>query len=151
MKLINLAFLAGVAVAMGCGGSTKAKTTPPPPPTGGEVAQPNQPPPPDDEQLVRLFEQLAAQVTAAGTDCNKYAQHLSSFVLDHGKRYKELNAQVRATPTAADRLSGLKTRLENSLATVVQGYARCKNSTAASNAFTEFDGLLDPRHRHRRR
>jgi len=148
MKHINRTFLllacfllASFAVA--CGGGSKAGTTTPGTSSGG--ASGDQPPPPADERLMILFEQLSTELVTAGTDCNKYAQSVSTWTTANTTRYPQLHSEAKAANLSKDRLKLVNKRLEQSLATAVKGFNRCRNSEAAAKAFKAFDALLDPK------
>jgi hypothetical protein len=146
MKLMNLAFLFLATLAIACGGGNKAGSTTP----AGNGAQPggpppsvDQPPPPADARLQNLFEQLATDLATAGTDCDKYAQSVATWTTANGQRYKQLHADAKALDLGRPELKAFNKRLAQNLATVVKGFARCRNNEAAAKAFQGFDALIE--------
>ncbi len=144
MKLINLAFLLCATLAIACGGGTKSGTTTPANGSGaGAGPNGDQPPPPADERLMLMFEQLSTELVTAGTDCNKYAQYVSTWTTSNGARYSQLHTEAKALDLAKDRLDLVNKRLETSLASVVKGYSRCRNNADAAKAYKAFDALIE--------
>ena len=103
---------------------------------------PNAPP---HEQVVTLFEGLAAELTAAQANCESVAKLLNGWTAANRARYPELSGQAAAAQLSSEDRLRHEDRLRTALLTVVDTAASCTASANASAAFSAFDALVDPR------
>src|SRR5262245_4799300 len=110
-----------VALAAACGGKSGAAG-----PTG-PGAIPVDDSAPREEQLVILVEGLATNVTTAGSDCDRLATAIASWVDTYSSRVAQLTQQVESqnTGTSAVRIDELEGRLGHAFDTVFASAKPC--------------------------
>jgi hypothetical protein len=96
-------------------------------------------------RVVALFETLAADVQAAGADCDRIAAVLATWTEDHGNDYPELGRQARDSALPPEDGQRHRERLRSALDVVFEAASTCGDHPGAQAAFARFDLLVDPR------
>jgi hypothetical protein len=149
------AAVAAALVLVACGGAAPADVAAPAPasaavpapsaePDDGPVAQPREPELHRyAEAVAALFEALAAEVSAAGADCERAARAMDAWLDEHGEEWSALARRGRELP-ARDLVTveaRVGERLEAAKDALVARTRACEDSAAIRAAAARFDAL----------
>lgn len=135
-RLFALAALALAAILAACGGKSDATG-----PTGPGAIQVDDSLP-DEEKLVILVEGLASNVSAAGTDCDRLAMAITSWVDTYSSRVAQLTQRVETenTGTSTVRVGELEGRLGQAFDAVFASAKSCNDK--ARPALNRLDAMF---------
>jgi hypothetical protein len=131
---------AAALVLAACGGAQSTQGS-------AQAAGPETPDPsaPAAARVVVLFETLAADLRAAGADCDRVAAILSTWTEDHGSDFPELGRQARDSALPPEDARRYRDRLRTAIDVVFEAASTCDDHPDAQAAFDRLDRLIDPR------